>query len=321
MVQASKIPPPSEGHPSRASNARVTNASVTEPIALWDLMAVLSDVSSDVNEAVMRPEVPPAARRPSPALLRQPTPLTPQPLPLPPLAHPQPEPHRVRAPSPPPPQLPLAPLPAAAPLALKPPAIETAVPITAPALPPSQTLDPAPDPALDPTTTQSILTEPTLAGKGLPEKGLAELTQDLWDLRMVMLSDSDLYSQQIMRLKRRLWTVVGVATSATVLAGLLLGWLVISLRDAQMRLVHYDGAIANNSLRLDELDRTTVAQLTSQVETLNQQVPKTLAEDLDAANKDIEELKAQIEALETSVNAQDQALSVLVGAMQGLIGR
>lgn len=171
------------------------------------------------------------------------------------------------------------------------------------------------------TDGEPTFVEPAFGEKTLPEQNLAELTRDLWELRMVMLSDSDFYSQQIMRLKRRLWTVVGVATGAMVLVTTVLGWLALSLRDAQMQLAHYDGAIANNSLRLDELDRTTVAQLTSQMEHLNQQVPKTLDEDLKAANQDIEDLKAQLEELETSVNAQDQALSVLVGAMQGLVGR
>jgi len=88
-----------------------------------------------------------------------------------------------------------------------------------------------------------------------------------------------------------------------------------------LRASNYNDAIATNSLRLEELDSTTVSALSAKIESLNEQVPQNLTDELEAANKDIEALKAQINELETSVNAQDQALSVLVGAMQGLVGR
>lgn len=136
-----------------------------------------------------------------------------------------------------------------------------------------------------------------------------------------MLSDSDLYGQQINHLQQRLWLLAGLATGGLVLLGIVLGWFMVNLRDAQMRLANYNDAIATNSLRLEELDSTTVSALSAKVESLNEQVPQNLTDELEAANKDIEALKAQINELETSVNAQDQALSVLVGAMQGLVGR
>lgn len=155
----------------------------------------------------------------------------------------------------------------------------------------------------------------------LQPKTLAELTQDLWDLRMAMLSDSDFYSQQINRLKQRFWGLIGIASGTSVLLAAALGWVIVNFQDSQVRLARYDDAIATNTLLLEELDRSTMAQLAAKVEELQSQVPETLNEDLTTTQTDIATLKTQVEELETSVDAHDKALSVLVSAFQGLVRR
>lgn len=187
---------------------------------------------------------------------------------------------------------------------------EVRPPTTVPTALPPQLLPPtAPPPAQAQPTPQ------------IPYQSVAALTQELWDLRMVLLSDSDYYGQQLTKLKRQYWYLAGIATGALTVLAIFMGWTLVNLKNAQIRLAQYEDAIASNSLRLEQLDTRTIAQLEEQVTALRAEVPPTLSTDLETAQANIAQLQAQIQEMESSLKAQDQAIGVLVSAMQGLMGR
>lgn len=156
---------------------------------------------------------------------------------------------------------------------------------------------------------------------GMPEKTLEDLSQDLWEMKLVSLSDSDYYNREINLLKRRLWWVTGLAVGIIGLLVAGLGWMAMNLKEAQMATARYEDAIATNQRRLEQLEAETLTDLESRLDQFQAEIPKDLAEDITTSRKDLELLKLQVSDLENTVNSHDKALSVLVSAMQGLVGK
>lgn len=175
---------------------------------------------------------------------------------------------------------------------------------------------PAPLQSPDHPGASSLLRHP-----GTPEKTLEDLSQDLWEMKLVSLSDSDYYNREINLLKRRLWWVTGIAVGIIGVLATGLGWMAMNLKEAQMATTRYEDAIATNRRRLDQLEAETLTDLESRLDQFQAEIPSDLAGDITTARKDLELLKLQVSDMENTVNSHDKALSVLVSAMQGLVGK
>jgi len=156
---------------------------------------------------------------------------------------------------------------------------------------------------------------------GTAPKTLEDLSQDLWEMKLVSLSDSDYYNREINLLKRRLWWVTGLAVGMIGLLVTALGWMAMNLKEAQMATARYEDAIATNGRRLEQLEAETLVDLETRLEQFQAGIPEDLAADVTTARKDLDLLKLQVSDMENTVNSHDKALSVLVSAMQGLVGK
>ncbi|WP_139276706.1 hypothetical protein [Spirulina major] len=152
-------------------------------------------------------------------------------------------------------------------------------------------------------------------------KTVEDLSQDLWEMKLVALSDSDYYNREILQLKRRFLWLAGLAAGAIAVLGGALGWAIVNLKDAQIAAARYDDAIATNRRQLEQLETETLSTLEARIEQLQTNVPEDLAQDIDSARKDVDVIKLQLDDMENTINAHDKALSVLVNAMQGLVGK
>lgn len=151
------------------------------------------------------------------------------------------------------------------------------------------------------------------------EKTLEELARELWELKLVALSDNDYYNRQLGRLKNRFLCLTGVFAGTIIASGILFGWLVANLKQTQTQLAQYEGGITINRVRLDRLEGTTLDSLETALRSLQNQIPETLDSDLENAQEDVTALKVQLREMELKLAAHEKALSVLVSALQGIV--
>lgn len=151
------------------------------------------------------------------------------------------------------------------------------------------------------------------------EKTIEELARELWELKLVALSDNDYYNRQLSRLQNRFLWLAGVFAGTLLTSGITFGWLVANLRQSQIQLANYDGGITINRVRLDRLEGKTLDSLEMTLRSLQNQIPETLDTDLENTQEDISALKIQLREMELKLAAHDKALSVLVSALQGIV--
>ncbi|NEO27314.1 MAG: hypothetical protein F6K03_10565 [Kamptonema sp. SIO4C4] len=155
----------------------------------------------------------------------------------------------------------------------------------------------------------------------LEETSTAALAQELWELKLVTLSDSDYYNRQFTRLKRRFWglTVLAVCAMAGLAGGL--GWTATHLKNTQMQVTRLEQGIASQRDRLSELEETQLANLEQQISQLEGQVPDSLVNDLNSTQQELGQLQKEIEQLETDITANDQAVSLLLNFLERMSQR
>ena len=151
------------------------------------------------------------------------------------------------------------------------------------------------------------------------EKTLEELARELWELKLVALSDNDYYNRQLGRLKNRFLWLAGLSIGTIVTLGIVLGWLVANLKDAQIQLANFQGIVEVDRARLDRLEGRTLESVETALRSLQDQIPETLETDLENTQEDITALKVQLREMELKLAAHDKALSVLVSALQGVV--
>ncbi|MEM9543022.1 MAG: hypothetical protein AAGA60_26465 [Cyanobacteria bacterium P01_E01_bin.42] len=151
------------------------------------------------------------------------------------------------------------------------------------------------------------------------EKTIEELARELWELKLVALSDNDYYNRQLSRLQNRFLLLAGVFAGVLLTSGITFGWLVANLRQNQIQLASYEGSITINRVRLDRLEGNTLDGFAESLRSLQAQVPETLDTDLENTQEDITALKVQLREMELKLAAHEKALSVLVSALQGIV--
>ncbi|MEA5470254.1 hypothetical protein [Spirulina sp. 06S082] len=166
--------------------------------------------------------------------------------------------------------------------------------------------------ALDVETTALSTTQPE-------EKTISELARELWELKLVALSDNDYYNRQLGRLKNRFLWLAGLSVGTIVTLGIVLGWLGANLKQTQTQLANYEGGVEINRARLDRLEGNALESIETSLRSLQAQIPETLETDLETTQEDITALKVQLREMELKLAAHDKALSVLVSALQGVV--
>lgn len=151
------------------------------------------------------------------------------------------------------------------------------------------------------------------------EKTMEELARELWELKLVALSDNDYYNRQLGRLKNRFLWLAGLSVGTIVTLGIVLGWMGANLKQTQAQLANYEGGVTINRVRLDRLEGKTVESIEMALRSLETQIPETLETDLENTQEDITALKIQLREMELKLAAHDKALSVLVSALQGIV--
>ncbi len=182
-----------------------------------------------------------------------------------------------------------------------------------------------------PRLTPALLPPPELPAAGEDPENLGELTlptpssnlrrietlsQELWELRLVSLSDGDYHGQQLHRLRRRLvWLLLGsggaIALSLTALA-----WTSWRLHAAEGQLHHYATTLEQHQQQLAHLERERLAQLESQLQSLRAELPESLANDFATSQKTVAALERDVENLEATLTNHEDALTALLNALQ-----
>ncbi|WP_017306370.1 hypothetical protein [Spirulina subsalsa] len=153
----------------------------------------------------------------------------------------------------------------------------------------------------------------------LGEKTVDELSQELWELKLVSLSDADYYGRQLTKLKNRLWWLTGLLVGAIASLSGGLAWTAVHLRQAEHQITFYESELTTQRLRIEQIEGARLGEIEQVMRSLQTQIPENLGEDLTNNTQDIAALKTQLQQLESKLAAQDKALSVLIGTLQGMI--
>ncbi|WP_204102124.1 MULTISPECIES: hypothetical protein [Spirulina sp. CCY15215] len=181
---------------------------------------------------------------------------------------------------------------------------------------------PTPSPSLSPSSRDRVAldVETTALSTTQPEeKTISELARELWELKLVALSDNDYYNRQLGRLKNRFLWLTGLSVGTIVTLGIILGWLGANFKQMQTQLANYEGGVEINRVRLDRLEGSTLSSIETSLRSLQTQIPETLETDMETSQEDITALKVQLREMELKLAAHDKALSVLVSALQGIV--
>ncbi|MDB9315826.1 hypothetical protein PN462_22130 [Spirulina sp. CS-785/01] len=188
-------------------------------------------------------------------------------------------------------------------------------------LEPPPTSDPPPSPTLTPVTPPATLREPIPTPARLQEKTVSELAQEVWELKLVALSDSDYYNRQFNRLKRRLWGLTGFSVCAIAALGWGFSWTASSLNSSQTQLTRLEQGLESQRDRVTQLNQQHLPHLEQQINQLAGQVPDSLTKDLTQTQQELTQLQGEIEQMETEISANDQAVSLILNLLDRLSRR
>lgn len=153
----------------------------------------------------------------------------------------------------------------------------------------------------------------------LANKTVEELAQELWELKLVTLSDSDYYNRQLVKLKRRLLWLMGMSVGAIAGLGIALGWTTATLRTQDQQITRYENAVQLNKTRIERLEGPMIAKMERELKTLQNQVPDSLEKDLTATQEELKVVKEELMAMEEDLATQDKMLSVVMNLLQGKV--
>jgi len=188
-----------------------------------------------------------------------------------------------------------------------------------------RSLAPAPPPCSSPPPPLPLAPRFTAApassalAKPTPSSNLRRietLAQELWELRLVSLSDGDYHGQQLHRLRRYLLWVLGGSALAIATAVAALTWTGWRLRSAQLELSRYATALERQQHHLEQLERDRLAPLEAQLQALEAELPDSLASDLAANQRLVTDLQRDVRNLEADLADRNAALTALLDALQ-----
>ncbi len=192
---------------------------------------------------------------------------------------------------------------------------------TAPASPPPlpplalKLAPPAPRPtaAAAPSDDLGELARPTPSSN---LRRLETLSQEVWELRLVSLSDGDYHSQQLSGLRRRLAWILAGSLLAIAAAGSALAWTGWRLQAAQADLSRYATTLERQQQRLDTLERQRLVELEQHLQALQAELPDSLANDWATQQASIADLQRQVQNLKANQADREAALAALLNAIQ-----
>jgi hypothetical protein len=165
----------------------------------------------------------------------------------------------------------------------------------------------------------------------LQRQRLDGLAQEMLELKLVLLSDTDNVGRDLDRLRRQVNGLTGIVIMAIALLSGVMIWLAVGLRTEQAELSQRVAAIATDSVALDriqELETTTseLAQGRDEIEALETRLdrivndlPTEVEADIEAVQTQITELENQMSEVSDQINTRRQTISILATALQDLI--
>ncbi|NJO21394.1 MAG: hypothetical protein HC838_17035 [Spirulinaceae cyanobacterium RM2_2_10] len=164
-------------------------------------------------------------------------------------------------------------------------------------------------PLTPPVPEQADLGELTLPTPSSNLRRLEALSQELWELRLVCLSDGDYHGQQLQHLRRRwAWLLVGcVAAIATATTALIwTGW---RLQSAQVELTRYAITLETQQQRLEQLEQERLMQLEAELRSLQTELPESLPNQLATQKQEVADLQRDVQSLEANLANHRDAIA------------
>jgi hypothetical protein len=170
----------------------------------------------------------------------------------------------------------------------------------------------SPDCSLVPVDRQGA--SPSLHTDQVDQQRLDGLAQEILELKLVYLSDTDKANREVAQLRGHIYWLTVVLVGAIALASGVISWLSFNLRSDQYQLMQQVEAIATEAVTTDRIN-----QLESQVSELNERFPERLIADVEANQSQLQDLEIRIADIAGQVNTRRQTIAILARALQDLI--
>lgn len=173
--------------------------------------------------------------------------------------------------------------------------------------------------------------EQTVSSTELQRQRLDGLAQEMLELKLVLLSDTDNVGRDLDRLRRQVNGLTGIIIVAIAVLSGMMTWLAVSLRTEQAQLSQQVAAIATDSVALDriqDLESTTakleqgrdnIEALQDRLDRIVSDLPTEVEADIEVVQDQIAELEIQVADVSDRVNTRRQTISILATALQDLI--
>lgn len=153
-----------------------------------------------------------------------------------------------------------------------------------------------------------------ISPQDLEKQRLEGLAQEILELKLVFLSDAENFGREVDQLRRQVSNLTGLLVAAIAILTGTLTWLTFSLKSDQGQLSRQLEAIAADAVAIERIE-----QVENQLESLSEELPDSLSENIEANQAQLKTLETQISELTTSVNTRRQTIAILAKALQDLI--
>lgn len=143
---------------------------------------------------------------------------------------------------------------------------------------------------------------------------IEELAQELLELKLVYLADTDQAKREISKLRGSMYWLTVILIGAIAIASGGISWLAFSLRSEQAQLVRQVESVATETVAVERIE-----QIESQIETLNEQFPNDVIENVQANQDQLQGLESRITEVSSQVNTRRETIAILARALQDLI--
>ncbi len=155
--------------------------------------------------------------------------------------------------------------------------------------------------------------QPLDAQSAMSER-LDELAQELLELKLVYLSDTDTVKREVETLRGHMyWLTVALIGVITIASGSM-SWLALSLRSDQAQLTRQVESIASETVPVERMN-----QLEAQINTLGDRLPDNITANIQTNQEQLQDLERRIAEVAGQVNTRRETIAILARALQDLI--
>lgn len=165
------------------------------------------------------------------------------------------------------------------------------------------------------TQPQDALVHQSQGAIAAPETlktNLDQLAQEVLQLKLAALSETNTAEAAVKRLQGRIWWLRAVLVVTFFAFGGVVTWQALTLRQQQLQILQMDSVVS-------DLEATQPEQLQQQLADLQEQVSDDLPETLAQTQEELTSLQTDVEALGDTIGERQRALVVLTEALQALV--